>query len=458
MKSNGTRRWTPNMSREQRLRAVDAELDPPAAVQGKAPPKPPPANAEDDARFAALLDQERREKLRERVLTAVDEHELDVLHEAERLTVRREARALVDAEGFTRPEDDGSLDDQFRNPAPEPSFLVEQLLPAKGIVTVNAQYKAGKTTVAINLAGDLASGAPFLGAYPVARRCVVALWNLEMDKARMQSWLFGLGLSRAARKRVHPKHLRGSGIDLMSRAGRDWTVEWLRERSVDVWIIDPQSKLYRGAENDNSEYNAWWRTVEEIMGEADVQVCVIIHHAGHANGAGDADALPRGRGASAMGGNPDAFWTYRHGGDLGAVPASGDTRRYLAAFGRDVDVPEFTLDYDPATHRLHAIEGAPTRAQDKREQLAVRAYDVVAEATSAGRKPNRTELLDALVGAKRNTKAGRAANSAIDLVAQKRGWLTWEKGPHNSQLFSLGDVDPRRVDLHVTKQEGGPDE
>lgn len=109
-------------------------------------------------------------------------------------------------------------------------------------------------------------------------------------------------------------------------------MNWLRQRNIKVWIIDPQSKLYRGEENANTEFNHWWQIVEDITKRAGVRVTVIVHHTGHSNG-----ASARARGASAMGGNPDVLISYWHNVDSMLIRPP-DNKRYLEAFGRNVEV------------------------------------------------------------------------------------------------------------------------
>ncbi len=290
--------------------------------------------------------------------------------EKQRLRVQAIARRELAAENWTEPEDNGSLDDQFENPAEDPGFLVYSLFPAEGIHQVVAQWKAGKTTlIDVNLAACLASGEPFLGWYQVKfDRGNVGIWNLEVSAGMLQRWLFARGLTADQRKRIFPLHLRGSSVDLQSPTCADWAVKWLKKHETKVWIIDPLSKLYRGKENDSTEFNEWWRTLEDIMRRAGVDVTIIVHHAGHASVA-EADGIPRSRGTSAMMGNPDVLVSYRHSGGMGEKPP--DSRRYLSAFGRNVDFPEITIDFEDSTQRLYQVSDSGGRDSDRTRRQAV---------------------------------------------------------------------------------------
>jgi hypothetical protein len=345
--------------------------------------------------------------------------------------VNREAIRRLDAEAFSLPEDDGSLDYQFDNPAPPPEFIIAGIIPKRGVIQINAQWKAGKTTLAdVNLAASLASGKKFLDHYQVNFPAGnIGIWNLEVDAGTMQSWLFPrLPTNRAARRRIFPKHLRGKSVDLLNPQWAEWAVGWLHKHNIKVWIIDPLSKLLR-SENDAADFNEWWRAMEEIAERAGVDLVVIVHHTGH--GGPDGDALPRSRGSSAMQGNPDVVFTYRHGGKLGEVPPTGDTRRYFGGFGRGVDLPEITVDFDPRTKTLSLVPDSPGRSADQRERRALDCAGFVWTSESINKTALRARL------GINNEAAAKVIEDTIH-----RGWIVEADGPNRSKLYSKGAVKP----------------
>lgn len=382
----------------------------------------------------------------------------DVATEARKLRVREAARRLNSRHGWTEPDDQGDLAHQIDNPEPDPGFLVDQLIPARAFVMINAQYKVGKSTlVSVNLTRALVTGEPFLGSFPTALAAdeTVAIWNLEVDKATLTGWFEKTDIDRDAQARVFPMCLRGNrAIDFDNDEAIDWTVRWLSEHGVAVWIIDPLSKLYRGDDESNHEFNQWWLRVEDIAARAGVRVVVMVHHTGHSESAAD-----RARGASAMMGNADVLMTYRHDGKHGALPKS--TKRYLSAFGRNVDKPEFEIDYDAGSGRLNATSSGVTRADAHRVATdAQRRGRAVAlwtylKARPAGADPvNKTALLAAMQWPTKG-RAATESSAAIEL-ATAQGWVI-ETVSGVSKLYETGPKMPaeaRVVDVDGKDENG----
>lgn len=341
------------------------------------------------------------------------------------------ARQRMALEDWAEPEDEGDLDQQIANPDPDEGELVQGLIRSRGIVLINAQHKTGKTTLAsVNLPKALVTGQPFLRKFAVEFGAdeSVAIWNLEVDRQDLVDWLEQVSIPPAARHRVYPKCLRGDrSVDFRNPLAVDWTVRWLKERGIAVWIIDPLSKLYRGDENSSTEFNEWWGTLEEIMRRAGVRVTVLVHHSGH-GGEG------RARGTSAMMGNPDVLVEYRHGGEHGELPP--DHKRYLRAFGRRIDQPNVTLSYNPATLELYVDENGGSREENQEKQLAL---DIWAALKKADKPLNQGDLLLA-AGRKAKGKNTAKARAAID-YAQGNGWITVEK-VGKANVHSVGPIDP----------------
>lgn len=293
----------------------------------------------------------------------------------DRLEANEIARRNRSVREFREPPEYGSLADQRDAEFPPPGYLVDELILDHGIAMVIAQAKAGKTTlISIDLVKALVEGSPWLGQYATKLEpdAAIAIWNMEVDAARFRGWQLEANIDREHEQRIFPRHLRGYPIDLLQPLQFEATVQWLRERTIKVWILDPLSKIYLGDTNNDTEFNQWWRALEAVIAEAGVEVCIIPHHAGH--NAND-DWTPRARGTSAMIGNPDVTLTYRHGGKYGDNPP--DSKRYLSAYGRDVDVPEITLDRDPVTGVLHVDRGSKSREDDKRAKLGLQVARVV---------------------------------------------------------------------------------
>lgn len=346
-----------------------------------------------------------------------DQLELETDRAYRRHKANEMARRRLAAEAWHDPEDEGDLNHQIANPEPDVGHLVDGLIRARGVVQINAQYKAGKTTLAsVNLPKALVTGEPFLRHFKVdfgPDECV-GIWNLEVDRQDLVDWLEQIDIPEQHRSRIYPLCLRGNrSVDFRDPLAVEWAVSWFRERGITVWIIDPLSKLYRGEENSSTEFNEWWSTLEDIMRRGGVRVTVIVHHSGH-SGEG------RARGTSAMMGNPDVLIEYRHSGDHGELPPDG--KRYLTAFGRRVNQPETKVDFDPATGELFVDAAGGSRDDDRTRALAVRLWEALVQ---AAQPLNQGELLKK-IGRKTAGKNSGQARAAIE-YAEARGWITVEK-------------------------------
>ena len=323
------------------------------------------------------------------------------------------------------------------------------LIPARGFVLINAQYKVGKSALAsVNLTHALATGKPFLRRYDtnLDENEHVAIWNLEVDQATLTGWLQRTGIDRRAQKRIHPMCLRGNrSVDFDSELAVEWTVRWLSQRNVAVWVIDPLSKLYRDDEQDNSAFNRWWLTVEDIAARAGVRVVVLVHHTGH-----DETTADRARGASAMMGAPDVLVTYRHAGRHGGHPP--DSKRSLSAIGRNVEVREFELDFDAATGELYATGSGTNRVEARRRKAAVGVWEHLQ--ITAATLP-KTALLDAL-GLASKGKGAAESGDVLD-YAERQGWIVMVPNGR-AKLYSCGAATPpmaeRSVAWHAAAANG----
>lgn len=230
-------------------------------------------------------------------------------------------------------------------------FRVDQLWPAEGRVLLPAPAKSGKTTLIVgNLIPSLVDGNQFLGEFtviPVVRRIVY--FNLEVGERTLRAWMRRARVTASAKVTV--VNLRGkvAALGLNSEAGRRRLAEFLIAQDAEIAILDPLAPALAAFsldENSNADvatFFAWW---SEAMGWAGVVDDLIAHHAGHAG--------ERSRGASRLLDEPDAIWTMtKSTSDTDDDDIFGPTEiRSLKAVGRDVELAESVLAFDPATGRL----------------------------------------------------------------------------------------------------------
>jgi hypothetical protein len=370
------------------------------------------------------------------------DHEAKVQEQTERLRIQQEARSRLAAEGWEPPLTQGSWADQMAQPDEPVEWLIPELVFEGANVVVNAQAKSGKTSLILNVAHSLLSGDPLFGHFEtklLASGRSVAWWNAELSERQAKSWLRDFEVPRA--EDFFPLHLRGHSMPFNEPQVEAWAVMWLRERCVSVWMLDPLSALFTGEENSNTEVGAWLAVIDRIKRRAGVETVFLVHHVAESSTGEDGDdpnagRLLKGRGASRLTGWADVLWSY-----------SGrfDEPRYLAALGRDVDMPPFGgLHMAPGSRLLRWAGTRSTPAEDRRHAIALKAVELVKGhdgPIKAG------ELQELLPGRKPDPK-----RRALTYAVQQR-WLASAPGPRNSTLYSLGEVNPHRIRLSDARSE-----
>ena len=364
--------------------------------------------------------------------------------EIQKLLKRNIAQKIVTLEQWAEPDDEGSLTYQLDNPDPDPGSLVDELIPNGGSVIAAGPAKLGKTSLfTVNLTYALVTGKLFLGRFATHLgddECV-GIWNLELSKSMLNGWLSETGMSHSAHSRVFPLGLRGKRIDFDDNRAVDWAVKWFRDRNIKVWVIDPQSRLFHHDENSNAEFNRWWMFVENIAARAQLRAVVDIHHTGHSE-----NASGRGRGASAMEGAPDVLISLYHNGEYGEKPK--DSKRYLSALGRNVDVPETEFDRDPVTGLYYPTNSGITREKASNRRLAIKAWAYLYEQNQKENRPpdNPVEVVrNTLLTEAELPSSGNGMRSSLGALSYgvKQKWLKLrDTGTNKAKYFSTGTKVP----------------
>lgn len=330
-----------------------------------------------------------------------------------------DARRLEVAQAWTPPEYPSSAYEQLAEEPAEVDWLFEGLWA--GVAQVNAQKKSGKTTLLLNAAASLVTGDPFLGRFDVNVEpdCRVGYLNMELTKGQFNRWLDDMDLPDDALKRLHIYHGREYGrLDFTNDAAADWVIHWLRDTGISVLLMDPLGSFYDqpSGGDPNAAYLRWWARLEHLVLQAGLRGVLIAHHAGYSEDGGN-----RARGASAMMDKPDANMTYRYEiGEGNHTDSPISSRRWLSAFGRDVDVSEFEIEYNARTRRLYATGGG-SRVNAVMVREAKRAWEAVLLAGQKGEKLGKKQLFDKLGWA--NTGTGAAKYQKWYQYAITQEWI-----------------------------------
>lgn len=258
-------------------------------------------------------------------------------------------------------------------PDEDARYRINELWPAEGRVLLAAAAKTGKTTmVSANIIPSLVDGRDFLGRYPVTPVTgQVVYLNMEVGERTLRRWMRDAGITQPHKVTVLNLRGKATALTLNSDAGRAKLAQQLADLDAEVVILDPLAPVLASLgldENSNADvarFFAWWA---DTLAQAGVVDDLVVHHTGHAG--------QRSRGASRLLDEPDAVWTLTKsdGGedqdDLKELFGDGPTR-YLQAYGRDVELPDEGLEYDPQTRGLSLNGQAKGKANGKKIERAV---------------------------------------------------------------------------------------
>lgn len=287
----------------------------------------------------ALLEQE----LRRNFLVAEQVEKLRIT-DAARRAFQKEQQADVSAPTFVGLGTFLSIEDD------EQTHRIEGLWPTGGRVLLAAAFKAGKSTAVGNMVRSLVDGDLFLGVFPTApvERKVVILDD-ELDERNLRRWLRDQGIRNTEKVVVVSMRGKVGTFDLLDPAVRSQWAAQLRAHDAEVVILDClRPVLDAFGLSEDKDAGRFLVQFDALLSEAGADEALVVHHTGH-----DGE---RSRGDSRLRDWPDAEWriTRLRDGDGPIDPAAP---RFFAAYGRDVDVEEGRLEYDPTARRLTYVEG-----------------------------------------------------------------------------------------------------
>jgi hypothetical protein len=219
----------------------------------------------------------------------------------------------------------------------------------------------------------------------------------------MQEWVTRQGILN--QERVHFWNLRGKANPFRSAISRARLIEEIRSLGVKTLIIDTFAKIFPGQANDNSEVNRFLVMLDDVLDKAGVEQLVMLVHAGN-----DAKKI---RGATALTDHPDSIW-YLFNDD--------DKNRYFSAIGRDTDIPEGLIEFDPITNQLEFTGAGKQVAKDSTAKSKVLEFIQKNPGSNAS-------LIDDAIG------GNRAFKIKIRKQLIKEGLVFTKKGPNNSDLY-----------------------
>ena len=358
-------------------------------------------------------------------------HGLDLEAASHRALVATEVqrgRARVEAADLLRREQRGQ-----GGPLPTPQLLrdflaipdepvrerITDVMTVGSRIVLAAQFKAGKTTLRDHLVRSLVDGDPFLGRYIVEPfEGVVTVADNELYEPMFRAWMREQQIVNDDRVAVLSLKGRVAFFDIIDPDVRsEWAVI-LRALNASILIFDCLRPVLDALGLDeNRDAGRFLVAFDALLLEAGVKEAVLVHHMGH-NG-------ERSRGDTRLRDWPDAEWRLVREDD------EPNSARYFSAFGRDVDVAEGLLAYDPGTRRLTYAGG--NRGQTAADAGVPEVLEYLRENPGASGRAVAAALKDGL-----GEKATRAALKR----AISRGLVVVTEGPRRAQLHFLREPNP----------------
>jgi hypothetical protein len=252
-----------------------------------------------------------------------------------------------------------SLTELLAQPDTEATYRIQDVHPANGRTILSGPYKAGKTILLENLIRSLTDRIPFLGRFPVNMPAEhLVLIDNELSEHTLRRWLRNCGIYNAhAVADVVSLRGRVGAFDLLDDRCRASWARRLCDVGCDFLILDCLRPVLDALGLDeNHDAGKFSVAFDALLAEAGIADAVMAHHMGHAG--------ERSRGDSRLQDWPDAMWRM-----VRENAEQPDSPRYFSAYGRDVDVAEGRLDFDPQTRRMTysavSRQAARQRADDR---------------------------------------------------------------------------------------------
>jgi hypothetical protein len=349
-----------------------------------------------------------------------DLHRLAVTRRAYEFRVNDEARALWTRQraamaGQQRPPL-VNLVELLAQPDEDVQFRIDELLPVGGRALLAAQYKAGKTSMIANLLRSLVDGDRFLMRFSVAPIDHVVLIDTELDERMLRRWLRDQGIKKQSAIDVLCLRGRLNSFDITNDVVR---ADWAQAiNGADFIILDClRPCLDALGLSEDKEAGIFLTAFDALCREAGAAEGAVVHHMGHGQ--------ERSRGDSRLLDWPDVLWKIIRDDEEGD---GGD--RFFSALGRDVNIPESRLDWNPQTRGLALCEGG--RAEKRARNQIVDIIEIMSDpANKDGLSQTR------LVGKLKALGSSRDGSRRAVQMAIAEGILLTVEGPRNSTVHVL---------------------
>jgi len=179
---------------------------------------------------------------------------------------------------FPRGIDILTLGDLLDSEAPATEWLIEGILPAKGIAFVAGEPKSAKTWLVFEMVKSVTSGKSFLGHHCYKSSVLVIDGENGKDEIKRRMTKFMYELSNEAKLAVRQNSY------VLSRTGFTFADEnygvfdaFVKVWNIKVIVLDPFRRFFKGDENDSMAVGQFIDRIRRIADRYGI-LFIIVHH------------------------------------------------------------------------------------------------------------------------------------------------------------------------------------
>jgi archaellum biogenesis ATPase FlaH len=329
--------------------------------------------------------------------------------------------------------DDKGIDYQLTTLAdvydyPEPTFLIDPILPQENLLILGGEPKVGKSFVAMSIAKAVLTGNPLWGKFPVKKIGAVLYIDLETSKPefkkRFQSMKFDLNLP------ISFIHLPKKEVYLDKDVCLDALMTKIEEVNPLLIIIDSLIRIHEQRENESTGMSRVMKNLRKLVKSG--TTLLVIHH--HRKGEGPANQMLRG--SSDIKAAIDIEYALTRKDQSLVFKSIGSRSKPVDPLALEMIFEEKNIEV-----RCHG-------AEVKNEKILSEIFKVLDEKKKTGIAETRRKLTE------RNVGIGQ--NSLRDILhdAANRKILLENIGPNGKKLYRLNPASGSRV--HAPIYRGKP--
>lgn len=348
---------------------------------------------------------------------------------------KKEVKNILDSVNKThqRKSEDKEIDYQLTSLAdvynyPEPTFLIDPILPQENLLILGGEPKVGKSFVAMSIAEAVLTGNPLWGKFPVKKTGAVLYIDLETSrpelKRRFESMKFDINLP------ISFIHLPKKDLFLDNDNCLDALMTRIEEVNPVLIVIDSLIRIHEQRENESTGMSRVMKNLRKLVKSG--TTLLVIHH--HRKGEGPANQMLRG--SSDIKAAIDIEYAMTRKDQSLVFKSIGSRSKPVDPMALEIIFEEKNIEV-----RCHGTEA-------KNEKILSEIFKILDEKKKTGFAEVRRKLTE------RNVEIGKNSLREILHDAAKRKLLLEDIGPNGKKLYRLNPASGSRV--HTPIYRGKP--